>query len=76
MALPPLSTDRQARALRGVLGTVYLACTVMLVLALVKFVTLILPRYGGRFGYMVAVMAGLAGWMAFHGLRLLFGRGR
>lgn len=72
--LAPLSAQGQARALRAVIGLVYLACTGMIVYALVKFVVLILPRYGHRFSYMLIVFAGVACWTAFRGFRLLFGR--
>jgi hypothetical protein len=72
--LLPLSSQGQARALRAVVGVVYLACAVMIVYALLKFVALILPRYGHRFSYMLLLLGGVACWTAFRGVRLLFGR--
>ena len=72
--LPPLSSGGQARVLRGVVGVVYLACAVMIAYALRRFVDLIVPRYGDRFNYTLLVFGGVACWMAYRGLRLLFGR--
>jgi hypothetical protein len=70
---PSLSPQGQARALRAVVGVVYLACTVMVVYALLRFVALILPRYGHRFSYMLLLLGGVACWTAFRGVKLLFG---
>jgi len=70
----PLSFQGQARALRAVVGLVYLACTGMIVYALIRFVALILPRYGHRFSYVLLLLGGVACWTTFRGLRLLFGR--
>lgn len=72
--VPLLSSRGQERVLRGLVGVVYLACTVMIVYALVKFVALVLPRYGHRFSYVLALFGGVACWTAFRGIRLLFGR--
>lgn len=71
---PSLSGQGQARAFRAIVGGVYLACTVMIVYALVRFVALILPRYGHRFSYMLVLFGGVACWTAFRGLKLLLGR--
>lgn len=71
--LPPLSSLGSARALRGIVGVVYLACSAMVVYALLRFVAIILPRYGHRFSYMLVVLGGVACWTAFRGVRLLFG---
>jgi hypothetical protein len=71
---PALSPERQARALRAVVGAVYLACAAMLVYGAVRFAATVMPRYGDRFRYMLFVFGGLACWMAFRGFRLLFGR--
>jgi hypothetical protein len=72
--LPTLSPQGQERALRAVVGVVYLACTVMIVYALLRFVDLIVPRYGNRFNYVFLGFGGVACWMAYRGVRLLFGR--
>ncbi|MBM3307074.1 MAG: hypothetical protein FJY74_01950 [Candidatus Eisenbacteria bacterium] len=70
--VPPAST--QVRVLRTILGLAYLACAGMIVYALVRFVDLILPRYGNRFSYMFLLLGAMACWMAFRGLRHLLGR--
>lgn len=62
------------RALRIGIGLVYLAATVMVAFALWRFVALIMPRYGGRFGYVVFLFGGVACWTAFRGVQLLLGR--
>ncbi len=72
--LPAPSPDRQTRVLKIVLGLANLACAAMIVYALLRFVALILPRYGNRFSYMLFVLGGAACWMAYRGLRIMFGR--
>ena len=69
-----LSSQEQARVLRAIVGVVYLGCTAMIVLAILRFVALILPRYGNRFSYMLLFFGAAACWTGFRGIRLLLGR--
>jgi hypothetical protein len=70
----PSQFEGHPRVLRIGLGIVYLVLTVMLLYALRRFIVLIMPHYGQRFGYMVLLFVGVACWTAYRGLQLLVGR--
>jgi hypothetical protein len=58
---------------RYAVGAANLALAAMLAYGLVKYWTLIVPRYGHQFSYVAILMAGIACWMALRGILALLG---
>ena len=48
----------------------------MLFYGVVRYFDLIVPRFGHQFVYVPVLMSGIASWMVFRGLTVLFRRGR
>jgi hypothetical protein len=73
------SRDRRAeypKLYRYTVGGANLGLTAMLGYGLVRYVELIVPRYGHRFAYIAVLIVGVAGWTTFRGVLLLVGRSR
>ena len=57
-------------------GAANLALAAMLFYGVVRYFDLIVPRFGHQFVYVPVLMSGIASWMVFRGLTVLFRRGR
>jgi hypothetical protein len=66
--------SREQRLYRWFVGGANLAVTLMLAYGVLRYVDLIVPRYGHRFSYVAILMAAVACWTAVRGIMVLVGR--
>jgi hypothetical protein len=66
--------SREQRLYRWLVGGANLVVTLMLAYGIVRYLDLIVPRYGHRFSYVAILMAAVACWTAARGIIVLAGR--
>jgi hypothetical protein len=66
--------SREQRLYRWSVGGANLAVALMLAYGVLRYVDLIVPRYGHRFSYVAILMAAVACWTAVRGIMVLVGR--
>lgn len=66
--------SREQRFYRWLVGSANLAVTLMLAYGVLRYLDLIVPRYGHRFSYVAILMAAVACWTGARGIIVLVGR--
>lgn len=77
--MPPRDfRSHEQKLYRIAVSAANLALAAMLFYGVSRYSDLIVPRFGHRFVYVPIVMSGIAAWMCFRGIMVLFGgrRGR